>query len=261
EPDDGLPLQLGPFLTALVEKRPELTIYLLLWDYSVIYALEREPVPSLNLDWKTPRQIKVCLDDILPLGGSHHQKIVVIDDAVAFCGGIDLTIRRWDTSAHEPDDERRRDPGGESYAPFHDLQMCVDGDCAAKLGELVRARWHAAACHAVSAVPPEQRGDPWPDALKPDFSDTKIAIARTIPAIGDEPEVREIEALYIDMIGTAEQFIYIENQFLTSDSIASSLAQRLQQKPELEVLFVSPEDHPGWLEARSMKAGRIRFMQ
>ncbi len=260
-PEDGLPLQLGPFLTALVGKRPDLTIYLLLWDYSVIYALEREPVPSLNLDWKTPEQIKVCLDDVLPLGGSHHQKIVVIDDIVAFCGGIDLTIRRWDTSAHKPDDARRRDPGGEFYAPFHDLQMCVDGDCAAKLGELVRKRWHAAACHAVSAVPPQKRGDPWPKALEPDFTDTDIAIARTIPEMGDTPEVREIAALYVAMIEMAEQFIYIENQFLTSDLIAHALAERLAQQPDLEVLFVSPEDHPGWLEAHSMKAGRIRFMQ
>lgn len=260
-PDDGLPLELGPFLSALVKQRPELTIHLLLWDYSVIYALEREPVPSLNLDWKTPPQIKVCLDDILPLGGSHHQKIVVIDDAVAFCGGIDLTIRRWDTSAHKPDDERRRDPNGENYAPFHDLQMCVDGDCAAKLGELVRMRWHAAACHAVSAVPPQQRGDPWPKGLAPDFTDAEIAIARTIPAMGSEPGVREIESLYLTMIGKAEQFIYIENQFLTSDIVANCLAKRLKQKPQLEVLFVSPQDHPGWLESHSMKAGRIRFMQ
>ena len=32
----------------------------------------------------------------------HHQKIVVIDDAIAFSGGIDLTLRRWDCREHAP---------------------------------------------------------------------------------------------------------------------------------------------------------------
>jgi phospholipase D1/2 len=64
----------------------------------VLYALEREPFPSLRLGWRMPRRIRYCLDDDLPPGASHHQKIVVIDDAVAFVGGIDVIIRRWDTS-------------------------------------------------------------------------------------------------------------------------------------------------------------------
>ena len=93
-PDDGFPETLGPFLTALAEKTPDLKIHILLWDYSMLYALEREPLPSIHLDWMTPAQIKVCLDDVLPVGSSHHQKIVVIDDTVAFSGGIDLAPRR-----------------------------------------------------------------------------------------------------------------------------------------------------------------------
>ena len=70
---------------------------MLLWDYSVLYSLERELLPVLSLQWRTPPQIELCLDDVLPIGSSHHQKIVVIDDALAFSGGLDLTIRRWDT--------------------------------------------------------------------------------------------------------------------------------------------------------------------
>ena len=41
-------------------------------------------------------------DDTHPVAGCQHQKIVVIDDAVAFVGGIDLTVRRWDSSEHAP---------------------------------------------------------------------------------------------------------------------------------------------------------------
>jgi len=127
---DGAPGRLGELLDHVARHRPDLRIHLLLWDYSILFALEREPLPALNLGWKTPPQVHVCLDDVLPLGASHHQKIVVVDDAVAFCGGIDLTIRRWDTPEHRPDHPRRVDPQGTPYAPFHDIQMVVDGDAA-----------------------------------------------------------------------------------------------------------------------------------
>jgi phosphatidylserine/phosphatidylglycerophosphate/cardiolipin synthase-like enzyme len=49
---------------------------------------------------------------------SHHQKLVVIDDRVAFVGGIDLSRWRWDTPEHKPDDPRRRDPNGKPYRDF-----------------------------------------------------------------------------------------------------------------------------------------------
>ncbi len=83
-------------------RRPDPSIHVLLWDYSVLYALDREPLPNLNLGWMTPPGIHVCLDDVLPLGSCHHQKIVVVDDAVAFCGGLDLAVGRWDTSDTAP---------------------------------------------------------------------------------------------------------------------------------------------------------------
>ena len=149
KPDDGGADLLGAFLTELVTQRPELRIHLLLWDYSIVYALEREAFPSVTLDWTTPEQISVCLDDELPLGASHHQKLVVIDDAVAFCGGLDLTIRRWDTSEHTVDNPNRVDPDGVGYRPFHDMQMMVDGAAAAALAELARDRWRAAACESL----------------------------------------------------------------------------------------------------------------
>ena len=65
--------------------------------------------------WGTPRQIRFCLDDDLPFGASQHQKIVVVDDAVAFSGGLDLTTRRWDTREHRLDDPRRVDLAGVPY--------------------------------------------------------------------------------------------------------------------------------------------------
>ena len=258
EVDDGLPAPLGAFLTALVQRRPELSIRILLWDYSLVYAAEREPLLNVALGWGTPPQVEFCLDDVLPVAASHHQKIVVVDDAVAFCGGLDLTIRRWGVPAHEPDDPRRVDLAGVPYPPFHDVQMMVDGDAAAALGELVRWRWARATCQSLRA-PPRPAHDPWPEQVDPMFREIDIGIARTLPACFGEPETREVETLYLDMIDCAERSIYIENQFLTSLAIAERLIARLQERPELEVAIIVPKTHLSWLEHVSMLTGRIRF--
>src|SRR3546814_8249454 len=84
------------------------------------------------------------MDGHIPVGAAHHEKMVIVDDAVAFCGGLDVTIRRWDTPDHDPGRASRVDPEGQAYAPFHDVQMVVDGDAAAALAEVARARWAAA---------------------------------------------------------------------------------------------------------------------
>ena len=154
EVDDGYPVKLIDFLGALVERRPGLVIHLLLWDYSVLYAIERELFPSLALHSGAPQQIRLCLDNELPLGASQHQKIITVDDALAFSGGLDLTIRRWDTPEHAVDSPQRTDPSGRPYAPFHDVQAMVDGAAARLLAELARDRWARANCSEPDPIRP-----------------------------------------------------------------------------------------------------------
>lgn len=258
--EDGLPETLAEFLSALVERRPELTIYLLLWDFSVLYALERQIFPALALNWKTPDQIRFCLDSDVPLGCSQHQKIVVVDDAVAFSGGLDLTIRRWDTPDHAFENGRRCDPTGRSYRPFHDVQALVDGEAARALARLVRDRWQRAECGELPASAGVS-GDCWPDSVQPDFVDVDVGVARTQPACKDMAEVREVERLFVDMIDAAERTIYVENQFMTSRKIAERLAYRLRRNRDLEAVLVAPNTPESWLEAHTMRNGRIRFRE
>ncbi|WGD29504.1 VTT domain-containing protein [Ancylobacter sp. WKF20] len=259
--DDGLPETLAAFLSALVARNPRLRVRLLLWDYSVLFAFERELTPIYSFLWSTPPQIELCLDDSLPLGASHHQKIVVIDDAMAFSGGLDLTRRRWDTSDHVPDDPRRIDPTGAAYAPFHDVQMAVDGAAASALGRLFRDRWKRAACERLP--PPRRRvtTDRWPEGLAPDFRDIGIGISRTLPAFEAEPEVREVEALFFDMIDSAERQLYLENQFFTCERFTERLIARLRERPALEAIIVVPQGYRSWFEHQSMGAGRARVLQ
>jgi phospholipase D1/2 len=257
--EDGLPETLGEFVTAVVRRRPEVQVRLLLWDYSLLYAFERELMPIRALGWNTPPQVELCLDDTIPIGASHHQKLVVIDDSLAFSGGLDLSIRRWDRSDHPIAHPRRVDPSGAPYPPFHDVQMMVDGAAAGALAELVRQRWARAACEPVGPVQP--LGDPWPHAVAPDFRDVAIGISRTQPRCDEAEEVREIEALFLDMARAAERSLYIENQFPVSAKMAAAIAARVAERPDLEVVIVAPKTLNNWVEQQVMANARIRFIE
>jgi phosphatidylserine/phosphatidylglycerophosphate/cardiolipin synthase-like enzyme/uncharacterized membrane protein YdjX (TVP38/TMEM64 family) len=257
--DDDYPVTLADFLSAVVRDRPKLTVRLLLWDYSVLYANERELFPSVTLGWNTPDRVRFALDDAVPFGSSQHQKLVVVDDCVAFSGGLDVTIRRWDTSDHALDNPHRVDPAGKPYRPFHDVQAAVAGPAARAIGGIARARWMCATGERVQAV--KSPAGAWPDSVVPDFTDVDIGIARTQPRYDGQGEVREAERLFVDSIATAERCIYIENQFLTSLKVAQALSRRLCERPELEALMVAPQHHQSWLEAHTMRTGRLRFMQ
>jgi phospholipase D1/2 len=255
-PADGLPSNFADFLSDLVRTRPDLHVHLLLWDYSLLYAGERELLPRLSLGWRTPERVTLCIDNSVPFGSSQHQKIVVVDDAVAFSGGLDLTIRRWDTTAHSAENRQRVDPSGHPYRPFHDVQMMVDGAAARALAQLARERW----CRANGGEPRiEPHGDPWPEAVRADFTDVDVGIARTQPRYDEEEPVREAETLFTDSIDLAEREIYIENQFLSSPLIADRLADRLNRCPGLEVVIVAPRSHDSWVERHTIRNGRIRF--
>jgi len=261
ECQDDYPVKLGALLDYLVRKRPQLNVYILVWDFAMIYTMEREYFPYYKLSWKSHKRIHFCLDGNHPIGASQHQKIVVIDDQVAFAGGIDLSKWRWDTSAHHLDDKRRTDPDGESYPPFHDVQMIVDGQVAMALGELVRERWQVATQGAAAPLNSKAAKILWPNSVKPSIRDAPIAISRTMPAYLDKGEIREVECLYLDSIAAAQTFIYIENQYFTSNQIVEVLIDRLKQDKGPEIVIIMPEKTGGWLEQHTMDVLRNRQLK
>jgi len=60
-------------------------------------------------------------------------------------------------------------------------------------------------------------------------------------------------------IGAARRDLYFENQYLTADTIAQALAERLRSPDRLQVAIVSRRSESGWLEERTMGALRARF--
>jgi phosphatidylserine/phosphatidylglycerophosphate/cardiolipin synthase-like enzyme/uncharacterized membrane protein YdjX (TVP38/TMEM64 family) len=278
EPGDGSaagegPSDLLPFLNHVLERRRDLRVFVLGWDFSVIYTFEREALPSYRFAWRAHPRLTFRLDDAHPVGASHHQKVVVIDDRVAFTGGLDLTIRRWDTPEHRARHPARVDPAGQPYPPMHDVQMVVEGDVARALGELARARWLAATGWALPLPPaePHHGDDPWPPDLPAELRDVPVGIARTIPARPGRPErparegggdagVHEVQALTLDAIAAARRWIYLENQYLTSAAVGQALARRLAEPDGPEIVAVLPREQCGWLERRSMGIMRGRLL-
>ncbi len=266
-------LDLGEFLNDLTRRRRDLEIHILIWDYPMIFGVDREWAPLLGLGWKPRRRVHFRYDNTHPTGGSHHQKLVVIDDAVAFCGGIDLTCRRWDTRAHAADDLRRV-MEGTPYPPFHDMAMAVEGDAARAAGDLVRERWRKATGETLRPVVTARRrwsqrlrrrstlnASRWPQSLEPNLHNVKVAISRTEPATHGSGGVREVETLYLDLIASAKHSIYIENQYFTAERIGQALAERLAEDDGPEVIVVLRELSHGWLEELTMQTLRTRMIR
>ena len=259
DPDEhGQGETLGRFFLNLARDKPDREIDILKWNFGALKQFVRpQAVVWLARWWKT-RTIDFRFDSSHPPGCSHHQKIVVIDDNLAACGGIDISTSRWDTSEHRDDDPRRTGPDGKPYMPWHDATMMMRGPIAAQLAELGRERWSTATKAELKPIDPTE--DDWPKDLPVMFRDVDIAIARTRAAYDDLSEIREIETLYLDMIAAAERFIYFENQYFTSAKIGAAIATRMAEPDPPEIVMVMPRTADGWLEQQAMDGARLKLV-
>ena len=256
--DDG-PERLGDFIIWLADRTPALEIRLLRWDTGAFKAMLRGNTLWTILRWKAHPRITLKLDAAHPPAASHHQKIVVIDDSVAFCGGIDVTMQRWDTRKHLDDDPRRIGPDGRPGHPWHDATSAADGDAARALGDLARARWKAATGQELT--PCDDCQDCWPAGLRPTFTDIRPAIARTLPRMTSVTPAHEIEAAWLDMIAGARRMIYAENQYFASRRIGHAIAKRLAGEDPPEIVIVAPQTADGWLEPLAMDTARAKLVE
>ncbi len=250
---------LGPFLRSLVEARPALEVRVLIWSAAVVHASD-DPISLLfGADWQKHPRIAVRLDRAHPLYGSHHQKLVVIDDTLAFCGGIDLTVERWDTCGHDEVDPLRLTPDGKPYRPMHDVQMAVDGDAAHAVGDVARERWRVATGETLQ--PLAGTSNLWPQDLTPDFIETPVAVARTSPAYGDAQAVHEIATMTDDLLAAARHTIYIETQYLAASKVRRFLTKSLAARTGPEVVIVVRREAMGMLEGLVMGRNRDRLIR
>ena len=158
----------------------------------------------------------------------HHEKTIVIDDRVAFVGGIDLTSEtgdRYDTNAH---------PARASLG-WHDACAKIQGPAVGDVAEHFRMRWREVTDETLAPVVPSEPGD----------GRVEIQIVRTIPenvySAIPRGDFRIIES-YLRAFKAAERFIYLENQFLWSPEIAEVLLAKLADppSPDFRLLLVLP---------------------
>ncbi len=253
------PARLGAFMIWLCDRTPGLQVRVLKWNFGALKFLFRGSMILDLVRWMMHPSIDFKLDSAHPVGCSHHQKVVVIDDQFAVCGGIDMTSERWDTPEHLEADPRRHKPYSKKlYGPWHDMTMLVEGDAAAALAELGRDRWERAGGEPLQPCA-LQETSAWPDDLVAEFENVEIGIARTRAEYHGCEEVREIEALFIEHIGRAKRFIYAESQYFASRAIAEALAGRLAQPDPPEIVLINPETAHGWLEQTAMDGARVQL--
>ncbi|KAF9979021.1 Phospholipase D1 [Actinomortierella ambigua] len=189
---------------------------------------------------------------------AHHEKLIVVDNVIAFLGGLDLCFGRWDTPEHTLIDipERHGDfevwPG-QDYSnprikdfcdlsrpyedsvdrnenprmPWHDVGLQLLGQPARDAGRHFIQRWNF-----LCRVKPKQRKVPFL-LPKPDIHLSKleehgltgtceVQILRSVSSwsIGVKNPESSILTAYVAAIERAERFIYIENQFfITSTNV------------------------------------------
>lgn len=253
------PNRVGRFFEWLAQSRPELDVRILKWDIGVLRSLSRGETPAYVFHWLQPKGINFRLDSAHPTTSAHHMKILVVDDALAFCGGIDMTMGRWDTREHLQNHPARRSPRGKLLPPWHDVTTCVTGPAAASLGRLAAARWEWA---TGEVLPPVRDVEPrWPEGLVPDFEGVDIGIARSLPPYEARPQVSEIMAATYALIRAADRFLYIESQYLAARRVCEVLAERLMEPDGPEIVIINPDTADGWLEAKAMDTARVRMIR
>jgi len=256
--------QIGGFLKSLAFQRPGLDVRVLIWKSALPIAASQHFFPHRARACFKNTPVIFRLDGAVPLGACHHQKVLVIDDQIAFCGGGDITTDRWDTPQHLDDDTRRRMPFGGIHDPRHEVMMCVEGEAAQAMGDLFRRRWRRATGADLPPRPSEaaaSQASPWPDGLAPQFTDVTVGVARTEPAWRRDPEVRESEALHLAAIAAAKRYIYLENQYVASPVIGDALAARLAEADGPEVVIVSTEHSPSWFDRMTMDKTRSALLR
>jgi phospholipase D1/2 len=250
------------FLNDLCERKPELRIYILAWDFSMFYSLDREWFQEWYFNWTTSERLKFCFDCCDYFDASHHQKYVVIDGIIAFVGGLDLCSGRWDERDHRADNPQRSNADETRYQPFHDIQAYHVGPVAQKLAEHFTARWECTGCEKLE-LPPAAVARQINFEPTVTIAATRMAISRTQTHGDNKSRVQEIRRLFLDAIDAAEELIYIENQYFSSKALYQGLVARMMDKsrPRLDIVLMIAKDADAFLEQISIGIAQEKLVR
>jgi len=223
---DGDTSTLRDILARLAER---VDVRVLLWAGPPVPAFQptRKMVRAVREQLTAGTRIECVLDSRERTMHCHHEKLVIVDDTVAFVGGIDLTSLsgdRWDSTEHHP----------RGSLGWHDVATKLRGPIVADVANHFRQRWQEAA------------GQPLPVPVVPaPAGDVTAQLLRTVPErtydFSARGEFGILEA-YQRALRSAQHLIYLENQFLWSAEIAQILVHKLRNPPteEFRILLLLP---------------------
>jgi phosphatidylserine/phosphatidylglycerophosphate/cardiolipin synthase-like enzyme len=206
-------------------------VRMLVWAGSPLPAFrpDREDVAGVEHALRFGSQIEVARDPKERPMHCHHEKLVIVDDRIAFVGGVDLTSLegdRFDTPSHI----------ARGTVGWHDAAVVMRGPIVADVADHFRMRWHEITKEEL-APPKRQRR----------AGDVDVQFVRTVPErVYDavpRGEFRILEA-YTRALRSAEKFVYLENQFLWSSEILEILEAKLRNPPtdEFRLVVLLPVD-------------------
>jgi phosphatidylserine/phosphatidylglycerophosphate/cardiolipin synthase-like enzyme len=235
---------LKELLGATAERVP---VRLLLWAGPPVPAFQptRGTVKAAQEEFVRGTRVRCALDARERTMHCHHEKIVIVDDEVAFVGGIDFTALqgdRHDSSEHPPD----RQIG------WHDLMTRLEGPVVADVAEHFRRRW----CEVTG-----DDGVPEPRIPEP-VGSTRVQLTRTVPEKTYEFARRgefSILDTYLRALRSARHLIYLENQFLWSPEITEVLLDKLRNPPtdQFRLVLVLPRKPSNGADTTRGQLGRL----
>jgi len=218
-----------PLRTLLAELAERVDVRVLLWAGPPlpVFHPHRSEVREAREELVSGTRIRCALDARERTMHCHHEKLVIVDDEVAFVGGIDLTWLggdRCDRCGHP----------AKGRLGWHDVATRLRGPAVADVSRHFRQRWAEVAGEDLPAAPaPSPAGD------------VEVQVIRTLPEktyrFAPEGDFRILEA-YVRALRSAERLIYLENQFLWSAELVAILKEKLRNPPsdDFRILLVLP---------------------
>ena len=156
------PVTVRNLLAELAERIP---VRVLIWSGAPVrvFSPTRRDVREMVERFCRGTKITCEFDSCVRFWHCHHEKTIVVDDRVAFVGGIDLTYDGGDPY----DSPEHKARGGVGW---HDIATRLHGPIVADVAEHFRLRWHGS---TEEALPPPAVQDP--------AGDLTAQLVRTIP--------------------------------------------------------------------------------
>ncbi|MDA3948288.1 MAG: VTT domain-containing protein [Spirochaeta sp.] len=224
----------------LAANNPDVRVDLCVWDAPSVFPADQHITSTFLRRANELPNFSVRRIPSHSAFSSRHEKYIIVDGALAFVGGMDISHNRWDEPDHRGHHAGRVNPDGQPYPPYHDTQLALTGPIVAELmqtaidDDLVGADARRAAAPAL-----------WPPDLPVLATNTPVMIAHTRDSSGGA--LRQIEQTYVEMIRSAEHTIYIENQYFAGDAVTDAVLQQLEREDGPEVIIIISRELPDTL--------------